>query len=201
MYEYLEGKVAQRTATRVVLDVGGVGYDLFAPLGAPFGELGKRARAYVHLAVREDAHILYGFTSVDERDLFRLLLRVRGVGPTIALAVLSGLPRNELVQAVVQGDARPLTRIKGVGKKTADQMLLDLRDKANELAGGVTDLPLTAAAAPAVDPAELNVADAIAALVSIGYSDKEAKKEVERAREQVDPRDLEALVRAALARS
>jgi len=200
MYEYLEGKVAQRTATRVVLDVGGVGYDLSAPLGAPFGEVGKRARAYTHLAVREDAHVLYGFTSADERDLFRLLLRVRGVGPTIALAVLSGLPRNELVRAIVQGDARPLTRIKGVGKKTADQMLLDLRDKATELAGGSQELPLSAAAAPAVDPADANVADAIAALMSIGYSDKEAKKEVERAREQVDPRDLEALVRAALAR-
>ncbi len=200
MYEYLEGKVAQRTASRLVLDVGGVGYDLLAPLAASFAEVGQRARVYVHFVVREDHHALFGFPTVDDRDLFRLLLKARGVGPTLALAVLSGLPREDLVRAVIEADPKPLQRIKGVGKKTADQMLLDLRDKASEIAGGRKDLALGATLTPfkAPDPAEVNVADAIAALMSIGYTDKEAKKQVDRAREAVDARDLEALVRAAI---
>lgn len=200
MYEFLEGQVAQRTASRLVLDVAGVGYDLLAPLTAAFADVGQRTRVYVHLVVREDLHALYGFPTVGDRDLFRLLLRVRGVGPTLALAVLSGVAREDLVAAVLQEDSKPLQRIKGVGKKTADQMILDLRDKAVELAGGRHELPAGATVLPqrAPDPAELNVADAIAALMSIGYSDKEARKQVDRARETVDPRDLEALVRAAI---
>lgn len=200
MYEYLEGKVVQRTATRIVLDVGGVGYDLLAPLAAAFGEVGARRRVHVHQVIREDLHALYGFPSADDRDLFRILLKVRGVGPTLALAVLSGIPREELVRAVVEEDSKALQRIKGIGKKTADQMLLDLRDKAAELAGGRRELAVDAVLTPfkRPDPAEVNVADAVAALMSIGYTDKEAKKQVERARETVDASDLEALVRAAI---
>ncbi|MEZ6013560.1 MAG: Holliday junction branch migration protein RuvA [Planctomycetota bacterium] len=201
MYEYLEGKVAQRTAARLVLDVNGVGYDLLAPLAASFPEVGQRSRVYVHMVVREDAHIFYGFPSSDDRDLFRLLLRARGVGPGIALAVLSGLSREDLVRAVLDEDPKPLQRVKGVGKKTADQMLLDLRDKAAELAGGRRELMTSHAALTPFtppDPAEVNAADAIAALMSIGFTDKEAKKQVDRARETVDANDLEALVRAAI---
>lgn len=200
MYEFLEGQVVQRTAARLVMDVGGVGYDLLAPLAASFPDVGQRARVYVHLLVRDDAHLLYGFATVDDRDLFRLLLKVRSVGPTTALAVLSGLSRADLVRAVLDADAKPLQRIKGVGKKTADQMLLDLRDKASELAGGRQELGAHTVLVPFTppDPADVNVADAVAALMSIGYSDKDAKKQVDRARETVDARDLEALVRAAI---
>jgi len=200
MYEHLQGKVVQRTAARLVLDVAGVGFDLLAPLGASFAAEGAVAKVFVHLSVREDAHTLYAFVTAGDRDLFRLLLKVRGVGPTLALAVLSGLPREDLVRAVLDADPKPLQRIKGVGKKTADQMLLDLRDKASELSGGRFELPHSSSAPRPVaqDPAEVNVLDAIAALVSIGYADKDAKKQVDRARETVDARDLEALVRAAI---
>ena len=130
MYEYLEGRpAADRHPARLVLDVGGVGYDLAVPIGAPFGT-GERVRVWTHLVVREDAHLLYGFPDRAMRNLFRLLLTVRGVGPGIALGVLSGLSRDELIAAIVADDAARLTGLKGVGKKTAEQILLDLRDKA-----------------------------------------------------------------------
>jgi Holliday junction DNA helicase RuvA len=146
--------------------------------------------------VREDAHTLYGFDDRGTRDLFRLLLLVRGVGPTVALSLLSGLPREPLIAAVADGDAEALMRIRGIGHKTAHQIVLDLRDKAQELrarAGAALDAARAATAAK--DP---NVEDAVAALVSIGYSEKEARRSVERALLQVDRKDLERLVRAAL---
>lgn len=198
MYEFLEGEVQARTAAKLVLLVGGVGYELLMPLGTVLPEAGH-VRVFTHLAVREDAHTLYGFLDRETRDLFRLLLKVRGVGPTMALAVLSGLDRRELCDAILAEDAARLTRIRGVGKKTAEQILLDLRDKA-ELVAGAAELasPRGAALAGATTPGEANVQDAIAALASIGYSEKDARKHVERAAQSVDPGDLEALVRTAL---
>jgi Holliday junction DNA helicase RuvA len=192
MFEYIEGQIVGRTPARLVVDVGGVGYDLAVPLTAQFAEKG-RARVFTHLVVREDSHTLYGFPDRETRELFRTLLLVRGVGPVMALAILSGLPRAELVEAIATNDLKALVRVRGVGKKTAEQILLDLRDKAPalraEMAGGK---PLVA------KPADRNVEDAVAALTSIGYSEKEARKSVERAAAAVDTQDLEALVRAAL---
>jgi Holliday junction DNA helicase RuvA len=196
VYEYLDGQVAGRTPARLVLDVGGVGYELSVPLGSHFPE--GRARVWTHLVVREDSHTLCGFPDRETRELFRLLIEVRGVGPTMALAILSGLPREPLVEAIVGGDLATLTRIKGVGKKTAEQILLDLREKARtlraHLAGGGA-----AAAAGGAEARDANLEDAVAALVSIGYSEKEARKSVEAAAKRVDRLDLEKLVRAALA--
>lgn len=195
MYEYLEGRVAGRAAARLVLDVGGVGYDLAVPLGARFEGDGG-VRVWTHLVVRDDAHLLYGFPDVGSRDLFRTLLSVNGVGPRVALGILSGLERDDLVAAILDGDRARLLAIKGVGKKTADQILLDLRDKASALA---------AAAGPRAAGDEIprplpgsRTEDAIAALVSIGYTEKEARKLVERAAESVDTTDLEILVRQAI---
>jgi Holliday junction DNA helicase RuvA len=166
------------------------------PLTASFPPSGK-ARVFTHLVVREDSHTLYGFPDRETRELFRVLLSVRGVGPVMGLAILSGLPRADLVEAIAGGDAKRLTRIKGVGQKTADQILLDLRDKADLLLADLgphsPDAPLPS---KRTDP---NVEDAIAALVSIGYSEKQARAGVERAALAVDTKNLEALVRAALA--
>jgi Holliday junction DNA helicase RuvA len=192
VYDFLEGRVELHAATRLVLEVGGVGYELSVPLGSSF--TGARARVWTHLAVREDAHTLYGFRDAATRELFRALLTVNGVGPRTALGVLSGLPRAELVAAIARGDRTALTSIKGIGKKTADQILLDLSGKAAKLlaadaAGGVP-------AAPA--PADKASEDAVAALVSIGYADKDARKQVGRAAAKVGAADLETLVRAAL---
>jgi len=191
VYDYLEGECAERTPARLVLNVGGIGYELLVPLTSRFPAKG-RARAWTHLAVREDAHTLYGFEDKETRELFRLLLSVRGVGPTVALALLSGLPRGPLVAAIAAGDAEGLTRIRGIGAKTAQQILLDLKDKAAILAhAGPSAERKAAGEDPAVD-------DAVAALVSIGYSEKDARANVERAAKKVDKKDLEGLVRAAL---
>ena len=198
MYEYIAGEVADRTGTAVIMDAGGVGFELIAPLGAKFPAKGARAKVYTHLSVREDNQTLFGFPRREDRDLFRILMKVRGVGPSMALGILSGLSPEELTRAVVNEDLKALTRIKGVGKKTGEQILLDLRDKTGLLASVAGDVQ-AAASVPTTDPAaSSNVADAITALVSIGYSDKEAAKSVEKAVKDVGDDDLEALVRAAM---
>ena len=193
MYDFIEGEAAERTPARLVLDVGGVGYELQVPISSRFPAKG-RIRAWTHLAVREDAHTLYGFEDRETREIFRLLLCVRGVGPTMALAVLSGLPRGPLVAAVAAGDVETLTRIRGIGAKTAQQIVLDLKDKAAILAHAGSR-PADARRTSAADAV---VEDAVAALVSIGYSEKDARASVDRAAKKVDRKDLEGLVRAAL---
>lgn len=195
MYEYLEGEVVLHAPARLVVAVGGVGYALSVPLGLPFAE-GRPARVWTHLVVREDAHTLYGFATPRQRDLFRLLLAVRGVGPAMALTLLSGLPGERLVEAIVGGDAQTLCRVKGVGKKTAEQILLDLRDRVGLLAG--RELRAGAAATPSEEASRRLLADAVAALVSIGYKEKEARKLIERVAEGAPTLQVEELVRAAL---
>lgn len=197
MYEFLEGKVARRSAARLVLDVGGVGFDLLVPLGCNLPAAGQKARLWVHLVVREDAQILYGFADRESRELFRTLLRVRGVGPAMALAMLSGLTRSELVEAIVHEDVSRLTTIKGVGKKTAEQILLDLRDRMSALTAGLELAPgvLQPAGPQAANGA--NIEDALSALVALGFSDKDARKRVERAAQEVGAEDLNRLVQTA----
>ena len=197
MYDFLEGEVAQRSAARVVLDVGGVGYELAVPLGSSFPSSG-RARAWTHLVVREDAHLLFGFSERETRELFRLLISVSGVGPVAGLSILSGIAREPLLQAIAEGDVKALTRIKGVGPKTAGQIVLDLQEKASKLRKTVraADDPGLLQPAPRGDAM---LEDAVAALLSIGYSEKEARKSVERAAGKGAKKDLETLLRAALA--
>jgi len=194
MYDYIEGKLAERRPARVVIEAGGVGYDLAVPLSVDFAVKDGRVRAWTHLVVREDAHLLFGFPSRELRELFRLLLEVRGVGPAVALAVLSSLPGDELVRALTAQDATPFLRVKGVGKKTAEQILLDLRDKAGRVELGAPRGTLT----PQAPAASRAIEDAVRALVSIGYSDKEARKSVEKAAAEAKDADLETLVRTAL---
>ncbi len=202
MYEYLEGRVVLRSTTRLVIEVHGVAYDVAVPLGADFRptvrEDGKESvRVWTHFVVREDAHQLFGFPDTRARELFRLLLQVRGVGPSLAQAILSGLAEEELLGAIAQDDPSVLMRIRGVGKKTAEQILLDLRDRAPKphpaSAGDKTLRP----ASPASARSE-RMADAVRALLSIGYSENEARRSVERALEKVSSEDLEELVRTAL---
>lgn len=195
MYEYVEGRLATRGATRVVVDVGGIGFEISVPLGSDFQPVAagtEHVRVWTHLIVREDAHRLFGFATPRTREVFRLLLQVRGVGPGLAQAILSSLPGESLLEAVAREDTSAFTRIKGVGKKTAEQILLDLRDRAPKLAAerGVV--------VPHQGATSQVQADAVRALVSIGFSEKEALKGVERAAKQVDTEDLELLVRTAL---
>ncbi|MBL8857245.1 MAG: Holliday junction branch migration protein RuvA [Planctomycetes bacterium] len=198
MFEFIEGEIAGRTAARLIVDVRGVGYDLAVPLTATFPDKG-RVRVYTHLVVREESHTLFGFPDREMRDLFRVLLSARGVGPVMALGILSGLSPADLVEAIGSNDSKPLVRIKGVGQKTADQILLDLRDKAANLRAQMASNGSPHAPLPSAGRIDPNVEDAVAALVSIGYSEKQARASVVRAALSVDTQDLEALVRAALA--
>lgn len=192
MYEFLDGTIAARAGTRLVVDVHGVGYELSTPLGARFE---PKARVWTHLVVREDAHLLFGFPDREARELFRLLLTVRGVGPTSALAVMSGLGRDELLDAVVREDHATLMKVKGIGRKTAEQIVLDLREKAAKARG-----PAGAAAAAPQQGGTQADDDAVAALLSIGYGEKEARKSVEKARARLGASAaMEELLRAALA--
>jgi Holliday junction DNA helicase RuvA len=199
VYEFLEGLIVTRKATGLVLEVGGVGYSLATPLGSRLPDVGTTARVHVHLVVRDDAHVLFGFGSREERDLFRLLLKVRGIGPSMGLALLSALNRTEIVQALLNRDAAPFTRAKGVGRKTAEQIVLDLADRAEEFAAGC-ELEPGVLKPSTRGPIDRCVLDATSALVSIGYAEKDARKRVEAAAEKYGSDDLEELVRAAIRR-
>ncbi len=193
MYDYLEGKLAARGPARLVLDVHGIGFELSVPLTSSFSER-EPLRVFVHQVVREDEHRLYGFPDAGTRDLFRLLLTVRGVGPAAALGLLSGLPAAELVAAIRGSDVRKLTTIKGIGKKTAEQLLLDLREKILSFSAG------SKAGSVGRTLTDQGAEDAVAALLGIGFSEKEARKAVERAVAEVGGADVELLVRTALSR-
>lgn len=162
----LTGKLAAKHPPQVLVEVGGVAYELDVPMSTFYGlpATGEPVTLHTHFAVREDAHTLYGFATLEERAAFRQLIRISGVGARTALAVLSGLSVAELAQAVALQEAGHLTRIPGIGKKTAERLLLELKGKlADAIAGGGT------AAAPAS-----NAADIQNALVALGYSEKEA---------------------------
>ncbi|ODU10403.1 MAG: Holliday junction DNA helicase RuvA [Rubrivivax sp. SCN 71-131] len=162
----LSGQLAGKTPPQVLLDVGGVGYELDVPMSTFFNlpEIGQRVVLLTHFVVREDAQLLFGFLSAAEREAFRLLVRISGVGPRTALAVLSGLSVAELAQAVSVQDGSRLVKVPGVGKKTAERLLLELKGRLGpELA-----LPSSGAA-----PSEAG-ADIVQALLALGYSEKEA---------------------------
>jgi len=170
----LQGVLLRKEPPALMLDVGGVGYELEAPM-TTFYELpavGERVTLYTHLVVREDAHLLYGFVREAQRRLFRELLKVNGVGPRVALAVLSGLSDEEFSRCVAEEDIARLTKVPGIGRKTAERLVIEMRDKLPK------DIPMPAstAAGPAVpgDP----VSEAVSALVALGYKPNEASRAV-----------------------
>jgi Holliday junction DNA helicase RuvA len=196
---YLEGQLREKLPTRVVLDVSGVGYEVLIPLST-FYELpdeGKTVALRIHTHVREDVLQLFGFRSARERAVFELLLRTSGVGPKLAQGILSGIAPDELVTAIENGDVATLRAVPGVGTKTAERIVVDLRDRVREL--DAAD-PATARArrAPASDAA---AEEAASALVNLGYPRGHAERAVAHAREELDEAaPLEDLIRAALRR-
>ena len=198
MFEYLHGTIRARGATHITLDVNGVGYWLLTPLSSDFPGAGAEVTAWVHFAVREDAQTLYGFDRREHRDLFRELLKVKGVGPSMCLALLSGLPPVKLVAAIASADLASMTSIKGVGKKTAEQILLDLRDRAPVLACSLGVEPRDQTVLTPVAPGQTAVrSEAISALVNMGFKPKQAEDNVAKAAQDNPAGDVEALVRAA----
>lgn len=165
----LHGKLIEKTPPQVLVDVGGVGYEVDVPMST-FCNLpaeGSEITLLTHFIVREDAQLLYGFATAAERQTFRALIRISGVGPRIALAVLSGMSTQDLADAVEQGNATLLTCVPGIGKKTADRLVLELKGK---LAGN--------AFAPAGGAASAAQADILSALMALGYSEREAQASV-----------------------
>ena len=142
MFAFLQGQVRRKAPPTVVLEVAGVGYEVDVPLNS-FHELpalGEVLLIHVHLVVREDGHYLFGFLREDEKNLFRQLIKVSGIGARTALGILSGLTLNELVQAIEQNNVSRLTRVPGIGKKTAERMVLELRDRLKLAPTSATDL-------------------------------------------------------------
>jgi len=161
----LSGTLSEKRPPTVVVDVQGIGYEVDVPMSTFFHlpATGSAVTLHTHLVVREDAHLLFGFATEEERRVFRQLLKISGIGARTALSVLSGLSVSELHQAVAAQDGGRLVKIPGIGKKTAERLLLELRDK----------LPAGGVSAAAGTPASAR-GDALNALISLGYSEKEA---------------------------
>jgi Holliday junction DNA helicase RuvA len=182
---FLDGEIVEKGANRVVIGVGGVGYDVLVPTSvvASLPPVGRRARVHTRMVVREDSITLFGFSAVDQRDLFDLLTGVTGVGPKVALAFLSVLEPRALTRALANGDAAALTVVPGVGKKVAQRVVLDLSEKL----GGDAELP-----------SEGPLADAREALLSLGLSATEAGEALRGI--EADGRRADDLLREALQR-
>ncbi|MGE0385690.1 MAG: Holliday junction branch migration protein RuvA [Gammaproteobacteria bacterium] len=195
MIGLLRGRVLDKRPPHLLLEVAGVGYELEAPMSTFYKlpEAGVEVVLHTHLIPREDALNLYGFATERERRLFRALIRVNGVGARIGLAILSGIDADEFAACVEAGDTARMTRVPGIGKKTAERLIIEMRDRlADWHTGGAIRADLPARAAQAPDP----VADAVAGLVALGYKPQEASRYVH----AIDATGLtsEALIREAL---
>ena len=192
MIGQLRGRLAEKRPNQVLVDVGGVGYVVLVPLStfAALGELHTEVTLLIHTHVREDALSLYGFVSSREKHLFELLISASGVGPSLALKILSGMSVDELVPAIRGNDLARLTKIPGVGRKTGERMVVELKDK---LEAVVIEAERPAASSPAGVEA-----DVVSALVNLGYDARVAEKTVQEAREETGAANFEKLLRAAL---
>jgi holliday junction DNA helicase RuvA len=193
MIAQLRGSLADKRPNQIIVEVGGVGYLVNIPLSTFYalGGLREEVVLLVHTHVREDSLALYGFLTAREKHLFEMLLSASGVGPTLALKILSGMSADELAPAIREGDIARLTRIPGVGKKTAERMVVELRDK---LAAAESEgLPAGAAAGRGGVSG-----DVVSALLNLGYDSRAAEAAVERAGRDGGAGNFEALLRAAL---
>jgi len=194
---FLHGTLVDILPTQVTIEVHGVGYNVLIPLSSydRLPGLGQEVKILTHVAIREDAHVLYGFMSAQERELFRLLINtVSGIGPKIALNILSGMNGTAFRGAVVNGDHKALSQISGVGKKTAERIVVELRDKFGASAGWEAS-----SAQRALSPSDQKINDAVLGLMALGFKQVEAHDTVRSAAEKLGPdASLEDIVRASL---
>jgi holliday junction DNA helicase RuvA len=191
----LRGELVYKHPPQLLVDVGGVGYELEAPMSTFYDlpAVGGSVTLFTHLAVREDAQALYGFIREGERTLFRTLLKVSGVGPRMALAILSGMDANRFAQCIEQEDEAALIRLPGIGRKTAQRLIIELRDRLSDLGDG---LPLPGRG-PKPGPGEDGpLVDAISALVALGYKPPDANRMARAADDGA--KTSEEIIRAAL---
>ncbi len=196
----LNGILLEKLPPQLVVDVQGVGYELEAPMSTFYQlpAVGEAVLLHTHMVVREDAQLLYAFFSQSERQLFRDLIRISGVGPKLALTILSGVSADEFTRCVMDGDAKALTNLPGVGKKTAERLIVELRDRlAKQVEAALMDTGSSATAGAGLKRVEHNpVSDAVSALISLGYKAQEASQMVR----TVDAEGLstEEIIKAAL---
>lgn len=195
----LYGTLLEKQPPWLVVDVNGVGYELEASMNTLLAlpDVGETVRLYTHLTVREDAHLLYGFANEPERALFRALIRVNGVGPKLALAILSGMEKDQFIRCIMDDDIKALTRLPGVGKKTAERLIVEMRDRfphwgeERDSSSGLLDQ------ATASSRANEPFAEAEAALISLGYKPTEAARMLSGLEAG---QTTEAMIKAALTR-
>ena len=195
MISFLTGTIAQKTPPLLIIDVNGIGYEVQSSMAtfAQLPALGETCQLLTHFVVREDAQLLFGFAGQEERKLFRALIKINGVGPKLALAILSGMGVDEFGQCIAEQDIKALVRLPGVGKKTAERLVIEMKDRIDEWATA------TVVNAKNDGPPTANsmLADAESALIALGYSPTEASKSIS----QLDItayEDSETLIRAAL---
>jgi Holliday junction DNA helicase RuvA len=190
----LRGRILDRQPNRIVVDVNGVGYEVAVPLSTFYGlgEVGSEIALRIRTYVREDTLALYGFATRLEHELFDRLISVSGIGPKVALAVLSGIEPKELVRAIQAGDLARLTAIPGVGKKTAERIVVDLKDRLPRVTDDGEDVAGTGPGSPAIQD------DLLSALVNLGYHRPLAEKAVASALKVVPDRDFERTLKQAL---
>lgn len=197
----IRGTLIDKQLTEVLVDVNGIGYEISVPMSTLYQlpETGQGLVLHTHLAVREDAQTLYGFMELAEKTLFRALVKVSGVGPKLALAILSGMAVDEFVRTVNANDVASLVRMPGVGKKTAERLIIEMRDRLAEW-GPVTSASVAGGLEAAAGRGEMQIAsEAETALVSLGYKPAEASRTIARVlKENADIPDSESLIRLAL---
>jgi Holliday junction DNA helicase RuvA len=196
MIGLLRGIILEKQPPQLLLDVSGVGYEIDAPMSTFYRlpEIGKEVTLFTHFIVREDAQLLYGFYAREERALFRTLLKVNGVGPRLALTILSSMGPDEFVSCVITNDTDSLVRLPGVGKKTAERLIIELRDKVSGWQEAVLLPESSTAKTSSIRNQSLQ--DAIAALISLGYKPQEASRAVSRV--ESDGKSSEEIIRYAL---
>lgn len=196
MIGYLRGKLVAKTPPVLVVDVNGVGYEVEAPMTTFYNlpSLGAEVKLHTHLVIREDAHILFGFATESDRLMFRNLIKVNGVGPKLALTILSGQSAEEFRRCILDNDALALVRLPGIGKKTAERLIIEMRDRVPELGE-----PPLAGADSAAFPAPAGgrpVQEAVSALCSLGYKPQDAGKMVRNI--PAEGKSCEEIIRLAL---
>ncbi|MDR2148122.1 MAG: Holliday junction branch migration protein RuvA [Tannerella sp.] len=193
MIEYIRGEIVELSPTQMIMDCNGIGYELNISVTTYSAFNGQReGKIFVYEIIREDAHLLYGFASREERELFLLLTSVSGVGPNTARMILSSLPPSELIQAIASGDDVSLTRIKGIGSKTAQRILVDLRNKVKTVEGMSGRSKLSAAARSEISEG------AVAALVMLGFQKAASQKAVDAILKNSPSSSVEQVIKDAL---
>ncbi|MBN2572411.1 MAG: Holliday junction branch migration protein RuvA [Ignavibacteriales bacterium] len=191
MIGYLTGIIFSKKPTKLLLDVNGVGYNINIPINTfeKLGDVGEKVSLFIHLYVKEDALDMYGFSNLSEKEMFELLISVSGIGPKIALSILSGIQIDDLKEALQIGDISRIVAVPGIGRKTAERLLVELKDKVERI---------TTEYEPVSDSNYRLRIDAVTALVNLGYNQKVAEKEIRKILEISPKLSIEELIKEAL---